>query len=150
MELYYITYITQYVNSLYYFRSAKVKMKFTKRDQFSVPTSNPDSLIAGSDGVGINVHSIVLSISSPFMNSILRSLDDPTEAMFVLPQCEGSDIQAVVSILYGFEDSVWVDGDLLDMLGLSAFKNVFMEVHTQGTDVVPVQGTEVVPVQGTE
>ena len=90
---------------------------------FNIPKSNSDSIIVGLDGEQIVCLSHLVSICSPLIQSILKSLNEPSEAVMIIPDFKSSEITALLKVMYGFEDYGFVSGQLLDVLGWAALRS---------------------------
>ena len=79
--------------------------------------ANPDCKLAG-----LGVHTLLLSLHSPLLKDIFKTISDSAEVVVIVPNVEKSEIKSVLRVMYGIEEIGFVSSSTLDTLGLDSFK----------------------------
>ena len=87
-----------------------------------ISSRNTDSKLIGSDGRSIPIHSILLIVNSSLFKNIHDSLEDNTDVIVIVPDFSTSELEELISVVYGKTETGVVSGEILDNLGMQHCK----------------------------
>ena len=87
-----------------------------------ISSNNTDSKIIGSDGRSIPIHSILLIVNSSLFKNIHNSLEDNTDVVVIVPDFSTSELEELISVVYGKSETGVVSGEILNNLGMEHCK----------------------------
>ena len=79
--------------------------------------ANPDCKLAG-----LGVHTLLLSLHSPLLKDIFKTLSDTSDLVVIVPDVLKSEIKSVLRVMYGIESVGFTSRCTLETLGLDSFK----------------------------